>query len=144
MGPVIMNTLSLLVLSGLTLFACDAQQLRGSASSENVTIDLGNSTNMNVTLGSTSGSCDTSSWDSHFSSDTKACGMRSGGRQPAAGQCANCIGDYISCSREHCTMACCLGNCVDAYNCKKCNSDHCTWGLKQCTGGFVPNGNWVR
>merc|ERR1712061_129944 len=63
------------------------------------------------TLGSTWGSCDTSSWAWHFSSDTRTCGLRSGGRQPAAGQCAqgkfstnwqcgNCIGDYISCQRS--------------------------------------------
>merc|ERR1719261_532317 len=123
-----MNTLSLLVLSGLTLLACDAQQLRGLASSTSTDMSTSNSTNFanitaaNVTLGATSGNCDTSSWNSHFASDTKACGLQSGGRQSAAGncatgrfhtssQCGNCIGNYISCSREHCTMACCLGNC---------------------------------
>merc|ERR1712232_419507 len=178
----IMNTLSLLVLSGLTLLACDAQQLRGLASSTSTDMsssaqlgqpgqpgqpgqagqpgqsnstDFANITAANVTLGATSGNCDTSSWNSHFASDTKACGLQSGGRQPAAGncatgrfhtssQCGNCIGNYISCSREHCTMACCLGNCVDSYNCRKCGSDHCTWGLKSCTGGFVPSGYWTR
>jgi len=169
-----MNTLSLLVLSGLTVFACDAQQLRGSASSEenvtikgvndpfmdldymiykDVSIDFGNSTN--VTLGSTSGSCDTSGWDSHFASDAHACGMQSLGQQRAAGscakgkfhtswRCANCIGEYIACSAQKCSGICCLGQCVNKYECKKCASDNCVWKLKRCTGGFVPSGYWVR
>merc|ERR1712216_677609 len=127
---VIMNTMGLLVLSGLTVFACDAQQLRGSASSEDVSMNFGNSTN--VTLGSTSGSCDTSGWDSHFASDTHACGMQSLGQQQAAGNCARGkFGTSWQC-----------GNCMNEYSCKKCASDNCVWKLQRCSGGFVPSGYW--
>jgi hypothetical protein len=93
--------------------------------------------------------CDTSSWDIHFNSSTKACAVQSGARQPVAGQCAtsafqtsttcgNCIGDYISCSWQQCSVECCDGSCIDSDNCRACGSDHCVANLRDCTGGYDP------
>jgi hypothetical protein len=81
--------------------------------------------------------------------------VASGGRMPAAGNCArgrfhtswecgNCIGQYIDCGRAHCTFKCCMGNCPTKYNCKKCASDHCIRALKSCTGGYIPPNLWER
>ncbi len=84
-------------------------------------------------------------WHHDFNNAMLICGRKTGGANPAAGQCmaelqhitpacGTCLGSLIACNRDHCVSACCFGSCPDKAECKSCNADFCHKGFSDCAG----------
>ena len=84
-------------------------------------------------------------WHNDFANAMLNCGRKTGGANPAAGQCiaelqhitpacGACLGSLITCNRDHCAKACCFGSCSDKAECKSCSASNCHEAFSSCAG----------
>ena len=79
-----------------------------------------------------------------FAADLENCGIKAWGNGEKASEClkslypnlstgcANCFGEFVNCSRDHCKWAC-LSD-PRSSKCSDCASEHCSAALVTCTG----------